>query len=232
MQTVEIEQYVHCLIAAESDFVPKPIHVAEFFQVLVTSFGFRLNSDPQSFLKFRVRTSSGKRRTSTNAYTGETWSFPVYDRVEADAIRDLASAIERLEDYRVFVPGEWEMGNRPLTLMPPDGAPYNGKYLCEVSCHLRCGSVPMSCAPTNPDPPKIDRPYHATETTQILFSNPLTGAKMTVPSVACSRFWIEFEFGKFLLPEITASLDILSPAIVTRTEECLQTRFVQGWSFR
>ena len=232
MPSVQIEQYVHTLVAAEPDFVPKPIHVTQFIEALATSFGFRIHSDSQSCLKFRVMTSTGRRRLSTNQVTGVIWSYPVSDRVEAAGIGDIPHAIERLEDYRVFLSGEWEKGKPPLKLLIVDGTPFKGSYLCEVSCHLRPQPVPMSSVPTNSDPPKIDADHYFEETTQIFFSNPWTGAKMDVPSVSYARCWIEFEFGKFLLPKITDSLDILSPAIVARTEDCFQAKFVQGWTFR
>jgi hypothetical protein len=79
MRSAEFEQYVRCLAAGEPDFVPKPIHVAEVFEVLGHVLGCRVIFDSRSFLKFRVLTSSGRRRTSPHPFTGATLSFPVPD---------------------------------------------------------------------------------------------------------------------------------------------------------
>jgi hypothetical protein len=52
-----------------------------------------------------------------------------------------------------------------------------------------------------------------------------------VPNAGSARFWIEFEFGKFIYPKIEKRLEILSPLLVETAEECFQAEFVQGCRF-
>ena len=56
---MDVEQYVHTLIAANSAFVPEPPLLAEFFEGLVTAFHFRLNSDAPSQPRLRVVKPTG-----------------------------------------------------------------------------------------------------------------------------------------------------------------------------
>jgi hypothetical protein len=55
------------------------------------------------------------------------------------------------------------------------------------------------------------------------------GALIEVASASCSRFWIEFEFGRWLLPNIESSLDILDPAITKLAAESFRLSFAQGF---
>jgi hypothetical protein len=64
-----------------------------------------------------------------------------------------------------------------------------------------------------------------------IFSNPWTGSAIEVAGAGCARFWIEFEFGKFVLPRIEDRLDLLSPAVVNLAEDCFKSGFIQGCRF-
>jgi hypothetical protein len=64
-----------------------------------------------------------------------------------------------------------------------------------------------------------------------IFPNPWTGEAIEVADAGCARFWIEFEFGKFIYPEVSGSFDVMSPAIVQDIEQCFGTKFVQGCRF-
>lgn len=58
--------------------------------------------------------------------------------------------------------------------------------------------------------------------------NPRAGAIMEVPKAGCARFWIAFEFGKFLTPQMRDTLDLLAPCIVKSAQEYFGVSFVQG----
>lgn len=64
-----------------------------------------------------------------------------------------------------------------------------------------------------------------------IFPNPWSGDVIEVPEAGCARFWIEFEFGDFLFPDVTGILEIFSPSIVAKAADCFETRFVQGCRF-
>jgi hypothetical protein len=78
--------------------------------------------------------------------------------------------------------------------------------------------------------PGFGEPWNG-ESTIGIFTNPWTGEAIEVPNAASARFWIEFEFGKFIYPRIDKSFDVFDPRLVEKAEECFQTKFVQGCRF-
>jgi hypothetical protein len=60
-----------------------------------------------------------------------------------------------------------------------------------------------------------------------IFSNPDTLEMIKVPGAGCSRFWIEFRYGK-VFPNIEDNLNLLHPTVVTTAEETFGTMFAQG----
>lgn len=230
-----MEQYVHTLIPSDSSFVPKSSEVAEFFEALVTSFNFQVISDAPFQPGLRVRKPSGRFRTGINVFTGEKKTIPISDQVKIENPADIPQLIEGITRYAVLASGEWKLGSAPLALFTTDGIPFEKDYLCEVSCNLRPETVSTSCsvgelASNHQNVRPFGEPCDSDGTTGI-FTHPWTGKTIEVPNAGCARFWIEFEFGKFLLPQIASSFDILNPMLVAKTEECFQTKFTQGWRF-
>ena len=167
--------------------------------------------------------------------TGETISIPMPDEIKIDRTVDVARTIEGLEDYNVLASGEWSPEDRPLVLFTIDRVLFEGSYLCEVSCHVRPEFISTSCwdkfaCPNAPSVPGFGETCK-TEIGIGIFSHPWTGKAIKVPNAGCARFWIEFEFGRFLLPKMSESLDVLSSAMVTKIEDCFGTEFVQGCRF-
>jgi hypothetical protein len=61
-----------------------------------------------------------------------------------------------------------------------------------------------------------------------VFTHPWTGNRVEVANAGGARFWIEFEFGKWVFPEMTDNFDVLRPDLVEVTESCFGARFVQA----
>ena len=148
--------------------------------------------------------------------------------------RDLAEAIAGLQQYTFFASGEWEPIDAPLELFITDGNPFKGSCFCGLSCKARPTAISTSAwdfgIQTDRKIPQFGSPC-SYEPDAGTFSNPWTGTAIEVRDAGCSRFWIEFEFGKFLLPRIENRLDLLNSTIVNVAEECFKTRFVQGCRF-
>jgi hypothetical protein len=230
-----MEQYIHTLIAADSAFVPDPLQIEQFFEVLTESFHFRAVNAADSQPELRVLIYSGRRRYAANAYTGEAFTYPVPDQAKVEQIADVGRTIAGLKNYAALAAGEWVPGDRPLALLTSDRVPIEGSYFCEVGCNVRPEAVSVSCwnkflRPNGPAVPNFGETCKS-ESTIGIFSHPWTGALIEVPDGGCARFWIEFEFGKFLVPKMSDSLDVLRPAMVGQIEDCFGTRFVQGWRF-
>lgn len=229
-----MEQYIHTLIAIDSGFVPEPNAVARFYEEMVESDGYRIVSDRPFCPGILVTKPSGKVRTAKNVFTGQTISVPVGDQQKLATPREIEHAIAGLEEYTVFTSGEWKASDAPLQLLTTDGKPFEDIHLCGIACKARPRPVSTSAwdfgIPTDRNIPRFGSPCEAEPDTGT-FSNPWSGTAIEVPGAGCSRFWIEFEFGKFVLPKIEDRLDVLSPAVAHLAEECFKTRFVQGCRF-
>jgi hypothetical protein len=60
------------------------------------------------------------------------------------------------------------------------------------------------------------------------FSNPRTLETIEVPEAGCARLWVEFALGKWLIPKVHNSLDLLPLSIVQAAEQIFDVRFSQG----
>lgn len=231
-----MEQYIHTLISVDSAFVPDSVRVASFFVELVSQFKFSPISDPERFLAgLVVAKPSGRLRWGTNPMTGEKVSVPAWDSFKLDRFEDIPAFIEGSERYSVMQTGEWFGKNRPMVLFKPDGVPFEENYLCTVRCEVRPNAVSTSAWDVEAGPNTRRIPTFGSECDgeikNGIFPNPWTGEVIEVAGAGCARFWIEFEFGKFIYPKVTDSLNVLSPPIALRAEQCFRTNFAQGCRF-
>jgi hypothetical protein len=230
-----MEQYIHTLISVDPDFGPDPARVADFFDSLISQFNF----DPISGQRFLpglvVAKPSGKLRFGTNPMTGEKISIPEQDRLNIESFEEIPALIEGAKHYTVAQSGQWVGKSRPLVLFKTDGTPYEENYICTVRCDLRPEAVSTSAWDVEVGPNTRNVPtFGSTATGAIrngVFPNPWTGELIEVADAGCARFWIEFEFGRFVYPKMTDSLDVMSPAIVSGAEQSFQTEFAQGCRF-
>ena len=230
-----MEQYIHTFIASDPAFTPQPLQVAEFFNELVTAFSFRVISNARWQPGLRVMKPGMRTRTAKNVFTGETRTFPVSDQIAIEKTADILPLIENLEEYRVCASGEWPSDSVPLLLLKTDRTPFKESPICDVSCNIRPAPVSTSAWDIEAGPNvrnvlPFGSPWNG-ESHKGIFPNPWTGEVIEVPNAASARFWIEFEFGKFIYPKIDRSLDIFSPRLVQGAEDCFQTKFAQGCRF-
>jgi hypothetical protein len=230
-----MEQYIHTLIAADSLYVPDPPRIVEFFDALVGEFRFQIIRGGRWQQGLRVLKPGGQTRNGTNAVTGEMITIPIPDRIEIDETAEIPPLIENLEEYRVGASGDWKSADAPILLRKTDQTPFSEDPICDVSCNIQPTPVSTSAWDVEAGPNVRNVAHFGSiwngESTIGIFSNPWTGEVIEVPNAGSARFWIEFEFGRFLYPKVGKSLDILSPRLVERAEECFQTKFVQGYRF-
>jgi hypothetical protein len=230
-----METYIHTLIAADPVFAPLQFQVERFFGLLTEQFHFQTISNQPYQSGIRLLKPSGQVRCGTNTFTGETIAVPRLDQTAIQQIADIASQVDTLTEYNVRASGEWTPEFRPFVLLTTDRNPHHGPYLCETSCHVSPELVSTSCwnkflNPNGPTVPQFGQPCKTNSSVGI-FSHPWTGEAIEVPDAACTRFWIEFEFGRFLLPKMCESLNVLDRALLASIEDCFATRLVQGWRF-
>lgn len=214
-----MEQYIHTLISVDSDFVPDPAQVASFFDELVSQFKFSPISDRRRWLPglLVARPSEGLR-------------------LSPERFEDIPALIEGSQHYTVTQSGQWGIKDRPVVLFKTDGVPYQESYTCIVGCELRPESVSTSAWDLEAGPNRRNIPAFGSpcknENRNGIFPNPWTGDAIEVADAGCARFWVEFEFGKFLYPGVNNSLEVLNPSMVLAAEQCFRTKFAQGCRFR
>lgn len=204
-----VEQYVHTLIPNEPRFSPTSEQICCFLDGLSALGAAPLNPE------LLLLKPSGRLRPFTDPLTGETKSFPANDRVNLKNIADLAPTIEALQQYYVALEGQGPPRVPPFPLYSED-APFTGNYSFTVACCLRAEPVSMSNLgneQTEDHVPFFGEACKARSRTA-LFRHPVTEELIEVADASCARFWVEFELGKWLLPHIGSSLEILDPTII------------------
>lgn len=230
-----MEQYIHTLISVDSEFVPDPSQVADFLVELVSQLKFTPISGQRFLPGLVVAMPSGRLRWGTNTLTGEKVSTPEWDRLNPERFEDIPVLIEDSEHYTVMQSGQWVGKDRPLVLLKTDGLPFEENYICTVRCELRPEVVSTSAWDVEAGPNTRNVPTFGLACKNVawngIFPNPWTRDVIEVANAGCARFWIEFEFGKFIYPKITDNLEVMSPAVVLGAEKCFQTKFAQGCRF-
>ena len=211
-------QYVHLLIPQRTDFAPQPKQVAAFLEGLGDLGSMPLEAT------YKIGKLSRDFHTGVNPVTGEKLFIPRWEFVSLASLSDLDGQLAGLNEYKLELSGQGPAQLPPFRLYTSSDSGYsefNGKYGYSVRCCLR--KAPVSTCET----PPFGSPC-STESGRGVFRHPTTGALMEVPNAACARFWIEFLFGKLLLPKIDISLNLLDPAILATATERLETKFAQG----
>ena len=212
------ETYCHTLIPERIDFVPQPQQVARFLDDLV-----KLGAAP---LEASLRVGKpGGFLTGINPVTREAYTIPRRLYTPVGAVADVPAALSGLEDYDLRFSGK---GPPRIPSLRFD---IESIYAFDVLCCLRPEVVSTSdwhdSATIVRGAPSFGQPDRSHNRLGI-FHHPSTNEIIKVPNAGCALFWIEFEFGKWLLPQIVDSLDLLEPSIVKTTEGCFGATFAQG----
>jgi hypothetical protein len=231
-----MEQYIHTLIPVDSTYCPEPVQTGAFFDWLLRQRSFTLLTERRWQPGLLVMKPTGRSRVVARLATGEERMGPEFERAKPESSKEIPRLIEGALHYTAYASGKWLSDNLPITLFGMDGEPFRGDYLCNVSCQLRPSPVSTSAWDLEAGPNTRNVPLfgskHCGSTDGVgIFPNPWTGEPVEVPHAGCARFWVEFEFGKFIYPHIDKNFNILSPVIVGEVEQCFQTEFVQGCHF-
>jgi len=160
---------------------------------------------------------------------------PGSDQINLRRSLEISSVIKGIQHYSALASGEWQQAHLPFPLYQPDGNPFRGPYYGQVNCQVRATPVSMSFVdpdmrlPFENEVRTFGKPFESPRNSR-LFSNPWNGARIEADGARYARFWIEFEFGDFLLPKIEETFDIMNPAIVGEAERCFGIKFGQGWT--
>jgi hypothetical protein len=219
-----VEQYVHTLIPQDAEFCPKPEQVSRFVDGLT-----KLRAAPLE-AQLKILKPSGRVRSFTDPLTGEIRTIPAKEIIALDGVASLGRVISTLDQYVLAMEGH---GPPTLPAFPlyVSGAHFADTYAYSVHCCLEAGPVSMcdlGDEQNDKEVPVFGEPCPKESGTGF-FRHPITSALIEVENASWARFWIEFEFGKWLLPKIDDSLNILNPEITSLANECFGLVFVQGF---
>jgi len=166
-----------------------------------------------------VMKPSGRVRYGTDPLTGEKKSFPAQDRTVIGITADIVPNIGKLTEYSVALDGQGPPNVPPFPVYA-DGTEFTGKYGFVVRCCLKSKAVSMSAPHENDS---------SGNSGNAVFYHPRSGKTIKIRGTGRARFWVEFEFGKWLLPKIEDSPNILETAIPALAQKSFGLDFTQGF---
>jgi len=216
------EQYLHTLIPTDATFVPRPEQIVQFLDGI-----FALGAEPLKW-NLLLAKPSGRVREVKNPLTGEANQIPLNDRVPIENPSDLPSHIADLEEYYVALAGEGPPRTPPFPVYYED-SPFTKTYSFAVRCFLK--PRPVSMSDLGDERIGEEMPFFGQRSSRrdALFRHPVSGELIEVSNAGSARFWVEFEFGKWLLPKITDSLNILDHSIDAMADQAFSVFFRQGF---
>jgi hypothetical protein len=172
------------------------------------------------------RTPSGKTREYPNPLTGGKIVVELRDHKKLESLGQFENAVADLRDYDIDVSG---FGTPKLAPLPIDViSEYHVGVTCFVSSALRSTSDYHDESGPRENVVRYRKLCPETATVGV-FSNPHNLEIIDVPHAGSARFWIQFELGKFLFPNIKGgNLELLNPAIVDVATQVFGIPFVQG----
>ena len=227
-----MEQYAHLLIAADPEYAAQPARVVNFLELLKNDFHFRFVKSKQEWLPgLMARTSAETVRTMKDVYTGEARTLKLPKWFELEQISEIPALVGSEPKYGVTVSGKWPQNDVPIQMLVADGTTIDQDLICFAGCSQRAQAVctgdwwgEAHCGECEFD---FDNPESPVQSLGV-FTHPCTGNKVEVPGAGRARFWIELEFGKFIIPKMTDSFDLLRQDFVKAVEECFGARFIQA----
>jgi hypothetical protein len=223
--------YSHMLIPNRAAYAPRPSQVADFFVALIEIGAAPENPKLWACADFESLTYAKKRGWAKyrTLRVGELTAITYTVEFEGVAgLREALHALQGLDEYNVLMFGS---GPPKLSLFPVytfvdvKRVPYDGPCHFEVRC---CLEPEIVSTPGNSNCPPFGSPCGPTHRTGH-FSNPGGGETIRVPKAGCARFWIEFNFGKWLFPEIKDNnLNLLPASVVEAAQKAFSVRLAQG----
>lgn len=213
-------QYSQTLISRDKESVPVAASVREFLVAIV-----KLGVVPGE-LSIVLRKPNGKTREYPSPIPGRTMIIELKDREQVGSLADIEPATAGLLDYEVEISGEGQPACPPIPIDFTE--PYCIGVTVFVSSTLRSTSNFHEECGANREVPFFGERCEDPASMGV-FNHPESLELIEIPEAGAARFWIQFELGKFLFPEIKAgNLALLNPDVVKLAESIFGIRFVQG----
>ena len=214
-------EYTHTLIPVDCNFIPEPAQVGAFVEELV-----QLRASPLK-ASLAVLKPSDKVRKIVNPFTLQTESLPISVRTKVANVGAIQKALKSLAHYDLVMTGKGPSKCAPFVFE------HKGSYDFAIKCCLRAELV--STSDWHDDAPEVPKQKVAffgrkcaANKRMGIFHHPMTGKIIEAPNAGCARFWVEFEFGKSLFPDIKDSLNLINPLIIEAAQKHFGVGFIQG----
>jgi hypothetical protein len=227
-----MEQYAHLLIASDPDFAPDPARVSVFFDLVQEDFRLHYVKSKENYLPgLMAMTSVEEVRTMRNAYTGEKETYKTPKWFEVQQTSEIQALVGAEPKFGVRMSGKWSQTDVPIEMLVADGTTLSGDLTCLVACAKRAQAVCTGDwwgeAHGGDSEFDFDNPESPLQSDGV-FTHPWTGGRIELADAGSARFWIELEFGKWIIPKMKDSFDLLRPEFISAVENCFGTRFIQA----
>jgi hypothetical protein len=99
-----MEQYIHTLIPVDSSFVPLPVQVADFFEILVSSFHYEMVAPSRRAPAGPVVTKPTDNYRVFTLPSGEVISRPERSSERPESLAAIAGFLEGVDHYTIQLP--------------------------------------------------------------------------------------------------------------------------------
>jgi hypothetical protein len=240
------ESYTHLLISVSKTYRPPAQAICHFLERMIQtgsagqdhkiSFGKVVKSEPRSWEGLNPFTREMHKHT-----------MPSRRRQRAEhlsAASQIAALAEQEPEYDVSIVSTVPPTHPPLEIggIEKDGTwqAWTAHYHLGIHCRVRNSLVRLCYLKSGEDPngplPEIWIPMFDEDCSEDeldgFFEHPLSPSPIRVPKAGCGRFWIEFEYGKWLYPKLKNDSVVLLDLDVTRlATETFGTAFVEACSW-
>lgn len=227
-----MEQYVQLLIPADTQFAPKPEQISGFLQLVIDLFGCRIDCNRSYIHALRILKlmSKAEINAAIEAQSGPVKTFPLLETLKLKEISEIPLRTETLSRFSVNASVIWSGGEPPITipsaLWPKSTESLSGSISLEVH--------PESVMTSNVwyqdgewvlsrfrDP--VDEPQSVGA-----FTHPLSRRNIEIDDAGSARFWLEFDFGEWIVPHLPEDFSLLNPPLVGLAESHFGVKMSQA----
>ena len=224
------KSYTHLLISTSKTYRPTAQAVCQFLQQMIQT-GSVGRDHEISFGK--VVKQEPRIREVQNPFTRKMQQhrMPSRRRPRAEHLSGASQIValaDQEQEYDVSVASTVQPTNPPLDIGSVDekgtwqswAEPYHLEICCRVRsslvrlCYFKQGEFDEDCTE---------------DESEGFFEHPLLPSPVRIPNAGCGRFWIEFEYGKWLYPRPkNDGVALLAPDVTRLAAEIFGTPFVEA----
>jgi hypothetical protein len=238
------EAYTHLLVSVSKTYRPTAEVVCRFLEWIIQAgaVGVDHKISFRKVVRVEPRFHDGPN-TFTGKGTYRMWmpSRRRPHREDLSAVSQAVALAEQEQEYDVSVESTAPPTHPPLDVgavdKNGDWQRWEEAYYLAIRCRVRNCAVRLCPLKIGEDPnhrpvdayiPTFDEDC-AEDELDGLFEHPLPSDPILIRNAGCARFWIEFEYGKWLYPRLKNNgVDVLDQAVVNAATDIFGTAFIEA----